>query len=128
MLSSMVYTKQSLGHVLSALDDLTKRLAVCVSDEEKRVAMRNWTSCCLVNNPSAPKTMNFIFTSQRVVGTIEDAIKEDMAMLKERIKDEEERLDSAKELHSSIMELMSKGTKNKHAKQERANKKKRGLS
>jgi hypothetical protein len=121
----MVYTKQSLGHVLSGLDDLMKRLASCVSEDEKKAAMRNWARCCLVNNPSAPKTMNFIFTSQRV-GMIEDAIKEDMAMLKERIKDEEERLESAKELHSSIMEFMSKGTKNKHAKQERANKKKRG--
>ena len=114
---SMMYTKQSLGHVLSGLDDLTKRLAACVSDDEKKAAMHNWARCCIVNNPSAPKTMNFIFTipSQRtkMMTTIEDAIEQDMAMLKDRIKEEEERLESAKELHVSIMKLMSKGTKNK---------------
>ena len=83
--------------------------------------MNQWTSCCLLNNQSAPCTMEFIFAKpwkRLTLTTIEDAIEKDMVMLNERIKKEQESLVKAQELHDSMIKKMKEFSEKKSVKPE----------
>jgi hypothetical protein len=112
---SMLHHKQSVKQALTGLEDLITRIQRCNnSDSEKESAMHQWTTCCLLNNQSAPHTMDFIFAKpwrRLTLTTIEDAIVKDMAMLNERIKKEKESLVNAQKLHDGMIKMMKKGKK-----------------
>jgi hypothetical protein len=116
-----MHNKQSVKYELSGLEDLITRIQRCNSDLEKESAMTQWTSCCLLNNQSAPHTMDFIFAKpwkHLTLTTIEDAIEKDMVMLNERIKKEQESLVKAQELHDSMIKKMKEFSEKKRVKPE----------
>ena len=104
----------SVYDIMSKLEDLMTRIERCDSDADKESAMHQWTCCCFLNNQSAPHTMDFIFAKpwrRLTLTTIEDAMQQDMAMLNERIKKEQESLAKAQKLHDDMIEKMKEGKK-----------------
>ena len=101
--------KQSVHYILTALQNLTERLEKCVYYNERESVFEQWKICYHLNTQSALHTIEFIFARPLVrltLPTIEECMKKDVALLKERLKNEKESIAMAQKLHDSMMRRM----------------------